>query len=405
MKASDAAYEVLAAAATPLHVKELCDRMVAGGLWETAGKTPWDTLSAILGNEINTLGAASRFSRPAANTFALRQPDDPIPPVAQAPAAGPKAWLFQGNPKLYDLLGGIAEGRLRNYAMNQHRDHAAYGDRVFFFLSGEKAGVYAVGRITSTAYKADEPNEFGLWKVDVTFEATVEAPLLRAELLGDPVLATFGPFGGRMGTNFPMSADVAARLEHVLASRLRPVDGSKTRWFDPVAYALDQSIEAARQRVKDDLLEHLRNLTPTEFEKVVFLLLEALKYENVVVTGKAGDRGIDVRAVLRYRGVAEVPTFVQAKRFGEGNNVDGAVIGRLRGSLPVEAHGIVITTSDFTKQARVEAAAVGTGLKPISLISGEELVELLVDLGIGVEKREVEILRLAPEKLAEDLAS
>lgn len=84
---------------------------------------------------------------------------------------------------------------------------------------------------------------------------------------------------------------------------------------------------------------------------------------------------------------------MQAKRYAPGNNVDGAVIGCLRGSLPVEAHGIVITTSDFTKQARIES--VMSGLKPIALVSGSELVELLVDLGIGVAEREIEVLRIA----------
>ncbi|OFV79737.1 MAG: hypothetical protein A2W26_10795 [Acidobacteria bacterium RBG_16_64_8] len=401
MKASDAAYEVLAAAGEPLHVKELTDRMVTTGLWQTQGKTPWDTLAAILGTEINELGAASRFSRPSANTFALRKPDDPIPLVALN-TSGPKAWMFQGNPVRYDLLTGIAAGSISNYAMNQHRDHAAYGDRAFFFLSGDKAGMYAVGRVTSTAYRAEQANEFGEWKVDVAFEATIDPPLLRAEMMGDPLLASFGPFAGRMGTNFPMPTDVAARLEMVLAPRLHPVHSASTKRFDPVGYALDQTLEAARQTVKDELLAHLRGLKPPEFEKVVLLLLQALKYEDVKVTGKAGDHGIDVRAVLRYRGVADVPTYVQAKRFGAGNNVDPAVIGRLRGSLPVQAHGIVITTSDFTKQARTEATM--DGLKPIALVNGPELVELLIDLGIGVEKRQVEVLRLAPDKLASDLA-
>ena len=131
------------------------------------------------------------------------------------------------------------------------------------------------------------------------------------------------------------------------------------------------------------------------------MLLDALDYEDVVVTGKAGDRGIDVRSRLRYRGVADVPTFVQAKRYAAGNNVDGATIGRLRGSLPVEAQGIVITTSDFTRQARSEA--IEPGLKPIALIDGQGLVDLLVDLGIGVSKRQVEIIRFDPTELDEGL--
>ena len=171
MKASDAAYEVLAKAGKPLHVKDLTATMVADGLWATEGKTPWDTLSAILGTEINQLGVASRFARRGANTFDLRRPDDPIPAIYEM-GEGPKAWMFQGNPSRYDLLGGIAAGSLSNYAMNQHREHAVYGDRIFFFLSGAKAGVYAIGRVTSTAYKAAQANEFGEWKVDVAFEAT-----------------------------------------------------------------------------------------------------------------------------------------------------------------------------------------------------------------------------------------
>ena len=128
MKASDAAYHVLSDAGEPLHVKDLTSRMIDEGLWHTRGKTPWDTISAILGTEINELGAASRFVRLEANTFDLRRPDDPIPVISQI-GAGPKAWMFQGNPTRYDLLGGIGVGSLTNYAMNQHRDHAAYPRR------------------------------------------------------------------------------------------------------------------------------------------------------------------------------------------------------------------------------------------------------------------------------------
>lgn len=144
---------------------------------------------------------------------------------------------------------------------------------------------------------------------------------------------------------------------------------------------LNLAVEGTRREAKAELLEHLRALTPGQFRHVIRLLLDALGYEEVQVTGQAGDRGIDVKAVLRYRGVADVPTFVQAKRYAGGNNVDGATVGRLRGSLPVDAHGVVITTSDSTKQARSEMSA--SELKPIALIDGPALVALLVGLGIG----------------------
>jgi HJR/Mrr/RecB family endonuclease len=402
MKASDAAYRVLTAAGEPLHKDELTKRMIESSLWQSEGKTPSATVTSILGTEIAELGAASRFIRREPNVFDLRRDDDPVPAL-EAPGDGPKAWMFQANPKRHDLLAGIAAHASDVWAMNQHRDHAAQGDRVHFFLSGDQAGIYAVGRITSTAFRAEKANEFGEWKVDIIYEALVESPLLRnPDIAADPVLASFSPFMGRMGTNFPIPPSVAARLETVLAARLKPVKASAgSAPFSKSVHDLNQAVEAARLDAKLKLLDHLRALTADQFQHVIRVLLDALGYEAVKVTGQSGDRGIDVKAVLRYRGIADVPTYVQAKRYAAGNNVDGATVGRLRGSLPVEAHGIVITTSDFTKQARSEATA--TGLKPIALINGPALVELLVDLGIGVEKRQVEVIRFDPSRLDEDL--
>jgi len=399
MKASDAAYEVLKAAGEPLHKDELTKRMIEGGFWTSVGKTPAATVTAILGAEIAEQGVASRFVRREANVFDLRRDSDPVPALGD----GPKAWMFQGNPKRYDLLAAVADPAPDFWAMNQHRDHAAQGDRIYFFLSGDKAGIYAVGRMTSTAYRAEEANEFGEWKVDIVYEALVEPPLLRdPDIATDPILSGFGPFMGRMGTNFPLPPSVAAHLGSALASRLKPVKPpAGALQLSKVAHDLNLAVEGTRREAKTALLDHLRALTPDQFQHVIRLLLDALGYEDVVVTGQTGDRGIDVKAVLRYRGVASVPTFVQAKRWSEGNHVGGAAVGRLRGSLPVDAHGIVITTSDFTKQARAEASE--SGLKPIALIDGSTLVELLVDLGIGVEKRQVEVIRFDPTRLDEDL--
>jgi hypothetical protein len=402
MKASDAAYEVLKAAGEPLHKDELTKRMTESGLWQTEGKTPSATVTSILGTEIAELGALSRFVRREPNVFDLRRDDDPAPAL-EAPNDGPKAWMFQANPKRHDLLAGIKAHASEAWAMNKHRDHAAQGDRVHFFISGDQAGIYAVGRITSTAYRAEKANEFGEWKVDIVYEALVEPPLLRnLDIAADPVLAGFAPFMGRMGTNFPIPPSVAAHLQLVLAPRLDPVKPAPGDIpTSKSVHDLNAAVEATRHEAKTALLEHLRGLTPDQFQHVIRLLLNELRYEDVQVTVQTGDRGIDVKAVLRYRGVADVPTFVQAKRYAAANNVDGATVGRLRGSLPVEAHGIVITTSQFTKQARSEASA--SGLKPIALVDGPALVELLVDLGIGVEKRQVEVIRFDSNRLDEDL--
>lgn len=67
-----AAIRVLQQAGTPLHVKDITDRMLSAGLWKTAGKTPSDTVSARLYTDIKKNGEASAFVKVAPQTFALR---------------------------------------------------------------------------------------------------------------------------------------------------------------------------------------------------------------------------------------------------------------------------------------------------------------------------------------------
>ena len=102
----------------------------------------------------------------------------------------------------------------------------------------------------------------------------------------------------------------------MLAPRLDPVKPAPgdIPTSKPV-HDLNAAVEATRNEAKTALLEHLRGLTPDQFQHVIRLLLNELRYEDVQVTVQTGDRGIDVKAVLRYWGVADVPTFVQAKRY------------------------------------------------------------------------------------------
>jgi hypothetical protein len=71
LSALDAAATVLANADEPMGSKELVDRMLAKGLWQTGGKTPANTLYAAILREINTKGDNSRFVKVERGKFAL----------------------------------------------------------------------------------------------------------------------------------------------------------------------------------------------------------------------------------------------------------------------------------------------------------------------------------------------
>ena len=308
-------------------------------------------------------------------------------------------WVFQANPKRYDLLGAARSGFDDNWSMNQHRGEVAVGDKVYFFVSGAAAGIYLVGRVVSPVYESAEMDDFGKWKVDVEYEAFVEPPLLRRELLdaqSEPILAAYDPFKGQQRTNFIVPSDVADRLAVVTEGRLAPIPRQPGQGFDKTAHAVDVAIKEHDAAVAERMLRLLKEMDPGDFEVLIQRLLERLGYEDAEVRGKTGDGGVDVYAVLRLHGMTAVPTVVQAKRWTSGN-VSGKVIRELRGALHVDEHGVVVTTANFTPEAIAEAKAPGKA--PIGTVDGPSLVRLLIENGIGVTTVSVPLRRLEPATL------
>src|SRR5918912_3716413 len=104
-------------------------------------------------------------------------------------------WVFQCNPKRYDLASELEKGiRSEDWSMNQHRDRVSPGDRVFFWQTGPDARLLAIGRVESPVYERD--SSFGRYCVDVVFDYLVTPPVTRPEILDQKNLSAFGPFKG-----------------------------------------------------------------------------------------------------------------------------------------------------------------------------------------------------------------
>ncbi len=165
---------------------------------------------------------------------------------------------------------------------------------------------------------------------------------------------------------------------------------------DPLGGAITEN----NRRVRGQLRQILNDTDPQQFETLIGSLLVALGFEDVEVTKYSGDGGVDVRAILSVGGITDVRTAVQVKRWS--NNVSGRVVRELRGGLGPHERGLVITLSDFTRDARREAEEVDRS--PISLIDGEKLIDLMVEHEIGVIRKSAEILQLDEASLAEQVA-
>ena len=143
---------------------------------------------------------------------------------------------------------------------------------------------------------------------------------------------------------------------------------------------------------RQELLEALKNLSPAAFEQLAAALLEAADFDEVEVTGRSGDGGIDGIGVYHPSGLISFRTAFQCKRY-QGSVGPGAVRD-FRGSFIGRSdRGIIITTGTFTAAAREEATRAGAN--PIDLIDGETLCDLLKEYGLGVR---------VTQRIVEDIA-
>ncbi|WP_246861306.1 AAA family ATPase [Bacillus sp. REN3] len=70
----------------------------------------------------------------------------------------PSCWIFQGNPKYYDVIGAVQDLDEITWAVNQNKKQIKKSDKVYIWLSGSNAGIVASGTILNDPYMA-EPDE------------------------------------------------------------------------------------------------------------------------------------------------------------------------------------------------------------------------------------------------------
>jgi restriction system protein len=126
----------------------------------------------------------------------------------------------------------------------------------------------------------------------------------------------------------------------------------------------------------------LLSLEPAAFERLAQRLLRESGFIQVQVTGKSGDGGIDGVGIARINGFLSFHVLFQCKRYQ--GSVTAGQIRDFRGAMQGRTDkGLFITTGTFTRDAIKEATR--DGAPPIDLIDGEQLVQRLKELRLGVK--------------------
>lgn len=199
-----------------------------------------------------------------------------------------------------------------------------------------------------------EASRRGVWNL---------TPAGRASKLdGDGVLAMFK----KVQAQFPRKGGKAA-------DTVATVDAEESAEDEPEAQPLDY---------KAELLATLRSLPSGGFERVCQRLLRESGFQQVFVTGRSNDGGIDGHGVLEVNPLVTFKVLFQCKRYGD-RTVTPSQVRDFRGAMQGRADkGLILTTATFSAEARKEATR--DGVPPIELVDGEKLVTMFERAGIGL---------------------
>lgn len=133
---------------------------------------------------------------------------------------------------------------------------------------------------------------------------------------------------------------------------------------------------------RTQIIKLLMGLPAPGFERLAQRLLRESGFTQVEVTGRSGDGGIDGHGILQINPLVSLKVLFQCKRYK--GSVSPSQIRDFRGAMTGRADkGIVITTGTFTAEARREATR--DGVPAIELLDGDDLVEMLERLELGLK--------------------
>ena len=151
-------------------------------------------------------------------------------------------------------------------------------------------------------------------------------------------------------------------------------------------------LPAVPQSYRSEVASKLQSLSGSAFERFCQRLLRESGFQEVSITGRSGDGGIDGVGILQVNPLVSFKVLFQCKRYV--GSVTVSQVRDFRGAMAGRADkGIIITTGSFTTESRKEA--VRDGVPPIELVDGEKLIGMLEQLELGLKPSTTYTLDLA----------
>lgn len=184
--------------------------------WRTAESGPFTRQGAVKQVYLEPLSVP--FSDWLRDAFQERWPDEsPWAPRQRT------TWLFQSNPKTWDLQANLAHmepGDEDTWTVSRYKAEIAEGDRVLLWQAGPDAGLYAVGQLVGELFERDEEESYGSGDstTAISYRLTdrIDPPILRSALVEHPILKGLQVITAPQGSNFRVTDEQWTEIKKLL---------------------------------------------------------------------------------------------------------------------------------------------------------------------------------------------
>mgnify|MGYP000929008409 CR=1 FL=1 len=157
-----------------------------------------------------------------------------------------KCWIFQGNPKYYDVAGAVETSDAVTWAVNQYPKQIGKDDRAYIWVSGPDGGIVASGTILCDPetreinprdpFARGEPLKTGPYlAVDIRIDRRlISTPVKRSLLLADERTKRLGTLTYPGATNFRVTKGQEDVIESVINGAYIPLSADSQSEDEPV---------------------------------------------------------------------------------------------------------------------------------------------------------------------------
>jgi MoxR-like ATPase len=155
-------------------------------------------------------------------------------------------WMFQCNPKYYDIFSDLENHDRLTWSVRQHRKQIKKGHKVYLWLSGSDGGIIATGKIIcdpelrkhvdDSQYWIGAPRESERLQVDIQIERKqIKPPLVsRSVLRENGQTKELKIFGYAQGTNYPVTNSQETAIDGIIKGLGKRIEYTESKFLGEV---------------------------------------------------------------------------------------------------------------------------------------------------------------------------